>query len=355
MQTEFLRGAVAALVLVWCVQPACGQAGNPPLTLSQAVSIVSGSIDAHGPLSVGATWSDRKAHFDFLDAIMHVPPQITQHPLADPIRAQFIAALHLERLDRTIRQLKAVPFDLNEHFRLHKLYSSSWIIETPTSALAIDFCTGFFYLSGFQGFRFDQIDALADRLDAYLITHPHPDHYSPQLIQAMLLRGKPVYVTDQMKTGAVVSGSTLGPLLSVATPGRSFGVGDIRFEAFLGHQYLGFLDPAQTIPDLSLPSVTNNVFLVQIHGQGIIHAGDNNDVNVLPWLSSVVASGRSVDIVLNTGPHASQFLALTGAPRLFQSHDLEMTHLEPVFIDLNLPAAPDPLRTVLMWGEYYAF
>ena len=314
---------------------------------------VSAALDQYSPTGIGQDWLDRKTIFDVLDITMDVPPQQHLHPFVFPDKAEFIGALHAIRLNKLIDGLdNDPPLPGGAGVRLYKMYSSGWVIATPQAKVGIDLCMGFFWVTGFPGHDQGMIDALADRLDAYLITHSHFDHYSAQLAAAMVLRGKPVHMPHDMHWGAVAMGLPLATLLNSPPTDSTLTIGDVTVTNFIGHQFGGFLDEEATIPDPNGPSVQNQCWLIDANGVGVLHVGDNNDIDFLPWLAGKLSAGWQVDVTLNLGRWHYNLLNMTQPGFTMQSHEWEFSHPYPAFKKLDQTNAFTSSKVVLFWGEY---
>ncbi|HGY91557.1 MAG TPA: MBL fold metallo-hydrolase [Planctomycetes bacterium] len=354
MRKSWLTGS-CIIVLLTSIQ-ASAQSAPTAVDVANWFSV---AVDLFGPTSTGGDWNIRKAVFDAIDDAVDVPADPTLHPFANPITAEFIASLHEIRLNVVIQKLQTDPPPPVGSIRLYKTYSSGWIIVTHTTKLAIDFSVGFFFVTGNNGFTNAQMTALANLIDGYIITHKHLDHYAGDLADAMLMMGKPVFVTHEMQTSALLAGTPNAASLIAPAEGMTYSVGDISFTPHEGHQFSGLMGsgPTATV-DWTAPWVQNNGFLIDAGGVGILHLGDDNDPTVFSWLSQMVSQGWNPEIFLNLGVSGTAANVLqTFSPNLrFHTHDLEFAHPYGVFLPLDqTPWAIDPARVVLFWGESFDY
>lgn len=351
------RVAAAFVLVLVCSQatPVCAQ-----LTLEDYAYPVSGWVQTYDPHSTGNDWDVRKAIADFLDLVMDTV-DIESHPLLHPDLGPFISKFHQARWWEAINTLANVPPPVTG-VRSLKLYSSSWIIQAKDGNgsfnVGIDVCDGPFGPSTYTPFNHQvsnaQIQAMADLLDVYFITHIHGDHLSARLIYEMLLRGKPIIATQEVKNEAMLLGAPNAASITVPSGGSTHTLGPLTWTSFDGWQYGGFLDAAQTIPDVNHPfNVTNNSFLFSLNGKDIVHFGDNNDPGITSFLQTKLNQGWSPDLQMNMGQLQPTLEPMISPEQRFLSHDLEFHHFGDSFLSMEVhQSGPNIQRRVLMWGEH---
>ncbi|MCA9002993.1 MAG: hypothetical protein KDB61_13800, partial [Planctomycetes bacterium] len=174
---------------------------------------MSGWVRWFGPESSGANWQTRKVLADTLDATMWTP-NIQQHPLLDPELGPFVSLYHHARVWHGIDALAHDPAPTSG-VRLGKWYSSGWSLQfrQPNGhnfTVMVDFSDGPFTPSpttpNLVSVEVLQLDALANNIDAYFITHSHIDHVSPYLVSRMLQLGKLVVAPLEVKVQALLAG-----------------------------------------------------------------------------------------------------------------------------------------------------
>ncbi|MFT7619139.1 MAG: hypothetical protein ACI97A_002788 [Planctomycetota bacterium] len=321
---------------------------------------VSGWINAYGPNSQSSDWVTRKSLGDFLDIVMDTV-DMPSHPLLHPALGPFISKFHHARWWETINTIANEPLPATG-VRAIKLYSSSWIIQCQDGdddfTFGIDIAEGPFgpsiYTPNNTPVQTGQVQAMANALDVYFVSHIHGDHLSARLIYEMLLRGKPVVATQEIKDDIIMFGAPNTHLVIVPDSENSQTIGPLTYTCFQGWQYGAFLDAAQTIPDPDHPfNTSNNAFIFNLNGKDIVHFGDNNDSGIVPFLQTKLNEGWSPDLQMNLGHYHTTLAPMMNPEQRFLSHDLEFHHFGNAFLSLLVnPNGPSTNRRVLIWGEY---
>lgn len=321
---------------------------------------VSGWVNTYGPESDTSAWSIRKAIGDFLDVVTDTV-DMESHPLLHPALGPFISKFHQARWWETIGRIANEPLPATG-VRAFKLYSSSWIIQCKNGnrkfTFGVDICEGPFQATAYTPNNTpvlnSQIQAMANALDAYFVSHIHGDHLSSRLIYEMLLRGKPVIATQEVKNDVILFGAPNPHMVIVPDSEDAQNIGPLTYTCFQGYQYGGFLDPAQTIPDLNHPfNTSNNAFIFNLNGKDIVHFGDNNDAGIVPFLQEKMNAGWSPDLQMNLGHYHTTLAPMMNPQERFLSHDLEFHHFGNAFLSLLVNSnGPAHARRVLIWGEH---
>lgn len=357
---KFFATATILVALTFSLGLSCGTA-RAQNQLSDFSYPMSGWLMTFDPESQGNDWAIRKLITDFIDFACYTP-SYELHPLFDPALGPFISLLHHARWWESINTLSNTPPPATG-VRVLKLYSSSWIVQGTDAGGArftfgVDIAEGPFGTSvstpNNQPVEIAQIQALANILDAYFITHIHGDHVSAQLVYEMLIRNKPVICTQLIKTHALYLQTPNAASMIVPTTTSEQTIGPLTWTAFRGGQYGSFLDAAMTIPNLTDPfNVENNCYMFRLNGKEILHFGDNNDVGVIPFLQQKMTAGWTPDIQFNLGQLAVALGAMFTPQHRFLTHDLEFHHFGASFLLLQESSAgPNSNRRVLFWGEH---
>ncbi len=122
-------------------------------------------------------------------------PQIFNDQTPHPI-----AAWYQTRVQKVIDELKTLKPQADEVL-IWKLYSSSFIVRSPSVTFALDltegpnFGAGGAMVSGAaqnQAYTMthSQINELVDQIDAFFVSHPHHDHYGVVILTNALIKGK---------------------------------------------------------------------------------------------------------------------------------------------------------------------
>ena len=348
--------ALFACLLFWGDLKAQG-GSTSPFTVdranpAQSARWVSYLIDRHGPLATGPDRAFRESIADTLDQLCGVQSNAVFNPLLDPVSGPFLAALFRIRMLEGLRRLSLDPPPATG-VNVYKLYSSCFVVRDAQRTVGFDFAEGPFVLAGLNTIPLTFLSDLADQLDVLFVSHVHADHLSVFLMAEMVARGKPVLAPQEiinvLQGNGYLWASAVQPTVGGVTPQSAGGLTTWVFE---GRQWPGVSAGGGKLPPMPGFAPINNVYAMRMGGLNIVHFGDNNDVGVLPWLSSLAAIGMKPDLILMVGYLAPQIHAVTQAPLTLLGHEYEFGHAVGAgFAFLAMPPQPDPLRRVLFWGE----
>lgn len=176
--------------------------------------------------------------------------------------------------------------------RLTKFGHSGIRIETGTTALALD-----------PGV-FTQPEAV-EGVDAVLITHEHPDHWSPEHLRAA---DAPLFTIEAVAAAISAQAPDLVERITVVRPGESFRAVGVEVTAVgTWHEVIH--------PDL--PRVHNTGYLLDVDGTRIYHPGDAltvPDAEVDLLLGPICAPWMKVS-------EGIDFARAVGAPRTLAIHE----------------------------------
>ena len=149
---------------------------------------------------------------------------------------------------------------------IFKVYNMGFIFRSQGRTVGVDL--------QWSGDR-EQMEELASYLDVLFITHPHGDHFTKDLLAAMLDAGKPVVLPCDLLP------ETDSPLKIVVGKDNPSGmtVGGIPFKSMMGNQG---------------PKTPCNVYLMTIGGWNVAHNGDNSVEEADEYLSS-----EKVDVLVS--------------------------------------------------------
>lgn len=83
--------------------------------------------------------------------------------------------------------------------KVYKLYNDGWIVRTPEVTIGWDIYRGVHKKEpSFQLMSDSVAEALADSCDILFLTHNHPDHVDPYVVDRFLSKGKPVVAADEI-------------------------------------------------------------------------------------------------------------------------------------------------------------
>jgi len=218
------------------------------------------------------------------------------------------------------------------------IYNMGYLFKTPSASFAIDLAHR-------------RAPELAKDLDFLLVTHPHGDHYSDALIQALIDAKKPV-VTSWVKGSTIVPTwspeASTQPAQLTTMPSQEFRFGAVRVRVNVG--------------DHHFPAEQNNMLMYQVDcGEDanfatIYHSGDNNSLYKMQPDRPVsvfmlhVSVGMSVEKAIK---HLKPRMTLV-------SHVLELGHSPKPpqawrwsfdYAFGTIKNLPESAATVLTWGE----
>ena len=241
----------------------------------------------------------RRRTLQLLDYPIHVPEYLDDTPEAVK---QAFATFKNEYLEKA--RLRTIAW-LNEpapspgSISLMKVYNMGYIVRTTMRTVLLDL-------------RWDgtaeQADFIASCADVFFLTHPHGDHYSKTMLDALQKRGVPVVLPKD-----IMPAYNSGAKHIVWGNDTPMTVAGVTFTSLKGNQ-------GKNIP--------NNVYSFEIDGWRIIDQGDNADHALEPQLASLPAA----DIVIGASWNDPQSLlgaamASSGAaPFYIPSHENEFGH-----------------------------
>ena len=129
----------------------------------------------------------RKAALYLLDQILH-DTRLDGSPLV----SNFLDG----RMQLVLADLKT---PLKKGVKIYKLYNDGWIIRTPKVTIGWDIYRGRKVKDAERRLMSDSIaTALADACDIMFLTHNHPDHVDPFVVDCFTSKGKPVVAPDEI-------------------------------------------------------------------------------------------------------------------------------------------------------------
>ena len=145
------------------------------------------TILAGNPPSTATPTDARRAALYLLDQMFH-DTRLDNSPI--------VAAWLDSRMKGVI---DALDHESSGGMEIYKLYNDGWIVRTPSVTIGWDIYRGTPVKDGARRLMADSIAAaLADRCDILFLTHNHPDHVDPMIVDRMLSKGKPVIAPDEI-------------------------------------------------------------------------------------------------------------------------------------------------------------
>lgn len=241
----------------------------------------------------------RRKIFEALDALLQ--RDISGNAQAEREFSKAVDVRYSAAADEILSGLEKKP---NGKLSVWKGYNMGFAVRGPQGASAgidLSFEWG-------RGRDIDEARAerLAERLDILLVTHEHGDHFSRNLIRAMLKAGKPV-ISPSLEIIGNSCGKDGITVLHGADGEANFG--GIKLRIFAGSQ--------MTSKTTSIPC---NVYLLDIGGAKILHNGDNTD-------QSVYKDAGNADIALaNCWSGFSELIRHARPSLVIPGHESELNH-----------------------------
>lgn len=193
-----------------------------------------------------------------------------------------------------------------EGIDLFQVYNMGIILRSRDHTVGIDLSRNPHLPEAYPTHSSQMVDLLVEQLDLLLLTHPHSDHYWPELMQAMARAGKPVILP-------------CAPERIGLDPKDAYVVMDkdqdyynrlgLEIHSFMGNQ--GSTTPC-------------NVYVLDLGGLRIVHSGDNYS----PEAEALVATRLPVHMVLAAAWNAPQ--------RLLDVVLRQGSHTPPLFVPLHI-------------------
>ena len=192
------------------------------------------------------------------------------------------------------------PTPKNDCLEVFKVYNMGYGFRTAKHTVLIDI-------------RWDgtpeEADMLASKADIFLLTHPHGDHYSKTMLEALAKKGKTMILPSDVLPEYTGSNKHI-----IREAAEAVEIDGIKLNILPGNQ-------GENIP--------NNVYIIEIDGWRIIHQGDNADYE----LQDRIADYPACDIVLgSTWNNAQRLMSAAMAadggcmPVFIPGHENELSH-----------------------------
>ncbi len=239
--------------------------------------------------------------------------------------------LHVDNRSKTISQDELAAYNqaTNTYLATTRQQALDWLSHEPPAPGKIDICLiynmGYFIRTSARTFAIDicwhgtkeEAKQIARAIDVIFVSHPHSDHYTPLLLNAVVEQGKPVVLPAQEIPGfssphaIAIESSQISARL----------IAGIEVRSLYGAQEVGVND-----------SVPNNLYLLSFDGWTMLHQGDNENIPI----QSQLAFLPKCDLVF--APAWKQIQALLepvlraeGAnehpPLFFPTHQNELEHV----------------------------
>jgi len=249
-----------------------------------------------------------------------------------------------------------------------KLYSSGFLVKTPTATFAIDVVEGpYKNIKGSPddepGYVFKWAEPMrqkfAETVDVLCVTHWHYDHTSYALTQDLIEAGKTVVVPQQLKDSW--RNESFANELTVLEPDVDHSIAGPTIRVHNGVQYMVTDKDGKWISSPKYDA-ENIVYLIRSgEGPGFHHHGDNRGTSYGGWMRKAIKDGWTVDIWLTKTviPEIAEMIH----PIIVPSHEYEMGHkprhgigrLTPWHKSFMKDRYAEGKGLLLTWGEHFHF
>lgn len=245
------------------------------------------------------------------------------------------------RLKQVLADMKK---PLTDGMKIYKLYNDGFIVKTKNATIAFDLYRGGKTKNGSHLIANEMMQAIVSECDLMFLTHNHPDHVDPGVIDLFTRAGKTVVAPNvvQPENGEITHIRSTQPV------NRTFVAkgGKINVTIFPGHQ----------------EELDNNIYVVTTPDDfTFAHTGDQYDIKDLQWLRNIHSKIPPLDVLLincwanslrETVDGFNPQLVLTG-------HENELGHTidhrESYWTSyIKLKAIERP-NSLLTWGEWITY
>lgn len=288
------------------------------------------SMLAKYPPAVGDTTLERRSALMLLDQMVHDTRLDGSQATARFMDSRL--QLVLDDLGRPLRR----------GMKIYKLYNSSFVVRTPDATVAFDIYRGPKCREGERRLCADSlVKAIVERCDIMFLSHNHPDHVDPAVVDMFTSAGKQVVAP----TSILPDNDKVTHIREEKIVERGFtlpGGRKISVKILPGHQ----------------DDMFNNIYVVKTgSGHTFAHTGDQWNREDLSWLLAADGSIPRVDaLIINCWANSLADTAAAFAPRLVvPAHENELGHTidhrESYWASFD-KFRRIPLPSVLMvWGE----
>ena len=294
---------------------------------SVMLNLVDQALDENPPVA-GAPMIRKLALYNF-DAIVHE----TKYDYTEPFNT-FVKS----RIDKVIADLQK---PVKKGMRVYKLYNECVVARTKSVTIAFDIVRR--KIKTNQIFFDEDIRKIVDQCDVMFLTHNHPDHVDPVVVDMFLKAGKPVMATANIlkkKTDILHrrSDKVTKETLKLAN-GK-----ELLVTIFPGHQ----------------SELINNIYAVTTPEKlTIAHAGDQYNKEDMEWIANAKNDVPKLNaLFINCWTHRmSDVIAGFNPKVVITGHENEMGHTidhrEAFWLTFQKMEQITTPYVVMGWGEWY--
>lgn len=295
---------------------------------TEIFSLVNAILDKDLP-SVGRPSQARQAALLLLDGVFH------------DTRMDGSASIESFMYARMERILDDFEKPLSEGMKIYKLYNDGFIVRTKDVTIAFDLYRGGRMKKDSTLIANTTMQALVEKCDLMFLSHNHPDHVDPVVIQMFTDAGKTVVAAgnicpDNDKITHVRSGQLLDRTLVVDQY-------RVSVKILPGHQ----------------DEMENNIYVVTVGDYTIAHTGDQYNKDDLEWLRQIKTKIPPLDVLLVNCWAYSLYEMIEGfAPKLvITGHENELghsiDHRESYWLSYNKLEKLQTPSCLMTWGECF--
>ena len=318
----------------------------------------------HPPL-LGDREGKRKPFIEALDAWVQRPDTIYWDGKAETAHREFFA-FYLRGIERALAEAEKTTVPSGAV--VWKLYSSGFLVKTPTATFAFDVSEGPFKSITSKpedqpGYFFHWTPAMRQRLakmvDVFFITHQHYDHLSYALVREVGAAGKTIVVPPDLRD--LWRKEPFADRLMSLKPDVDHRQGPLTVRVFQAVQAMKKNDDGDWVVSDSDPQ--HYVYLVRDQaGTGFLHNGDNRGRPFLPWLKQALADGWKLHVwfrIFGWPSTVIQDVEKLADPVIIPGHNHEVGHkpkytpslLGGFYNSMVVGRADKKRYAVLAWGE----
>ena len=309
--------------------------------------------------------SARGPYIEALDAWAAAPDTIYWDKNPDTANAEFYRC-YVHCMTKALQEASTTQVDSGAV--VWKLYSSGFLVKTPTATFAIDVVEGPYKNikrspDDEPGYVFKWTEPMrkrfAETVDVLCVTHWHYDHTSYALIQDLIEAGKTVVVPQQLKD--FWRNESFANELTVLEPDVDHSIAGLTIRVHNGVQYMVTDKDGKWISSPRYDA-ENIVYLIRSgEGPAFHHHGDNRGTSYGNWMRQAIKDGWSVDVWLTKSviPEIAKMID----PIVVPSHEYEMGHKPKHGIGRLMPWHKSFIKgryaegkgLILTWGEHFHF
>lgn len=355
-----LTAALASCCLASTAQDAADAAPLPLAEIERGL--------ARNPPMLGDAEGRRGAYIEALDAWVGRADTVYWDGNPETANAEF-RDYYLRCIERAVAEAEAAT--VASGLVVWKLYSSGFLVKTPTATFAFDVAEGPFKSltrkpEDEPGFEFHWPPELRTRfaglIDALFVTHRHYDHVSYALVAEVAAAGKTVVVPPDLK--AIWRQEDFAGKLTTLAPDADHRLGPVTVRVFQAVQAMQRDEAGEWVVSASDPE--HYVYLVRDEaGTSVLHNGDNRGRPFVAWLRNALADGWDVHLwcrILTWPTTVIDDVEAVVKPVVVPGHEYEMGHkpkyspslLGGFYRGRVVARAAERRYVVLTWGERLA-